>query len=129
MGNGFALIVDLEMRKIKSPSIKKLRNKADKLYQEVGMKGNPICEICGVRAQVIHHYIAKSVSSALRYYRSNGIPLCNGCHMRLHFSGDPEYENKIKEKRGQEWLNDLRDKRKKPVKISAGYYQRIIENL
>lgn len=117
------------MKKKKLPSLAKLRKDADRLYQEVGMRGNPLCEICGKPAQVIHHYVPKSVSSALRYYLPNGIKLCNGCHMRLHRSGDPEYENKIKDKRGQDWLNDLRNERKRPVKISVGYYQRIIEDL
>ena len=113
----------------RKPTISRLRKQADKLFQENGLKNNPSCEVCGKPAEVIHHYTPKSVSSALRYYTPNGIKLCNGCHMRLHRSGDPEYNNKIVAKRGKFWLADLRKERKKPVKISIKYYQDVLEKL
>ncbi|KKR09464.1 MAG: hypothetical protein UT43_C0001G0010 [Parcubacteria group bacterium GW2011_GWC1_39_29] len=113
----------------KKPTIKKLRQQADKLFQENGLKNKPSCEVCDKPAKVVHHYTPKSVSSALRYYAPNGIPLCNGCHMRLHRSGDPEYNNKIIAKRGKFWLVDLRGERQKLVKISVKYYQDVIKKL
>jgi len=113
----------------RKPTIKGLRKQADGLFQENGLKNKPRCEVCGKPAEVIHHYTPKSVSSALRYYAPNGIPLCNGCHCRLHRSGDPEYGNKIRDKMGIDWLEDLRKERQKPVKISIKYYEIVIKKL
>ncbi len=106
-----------------------LRNKADKLYQEVGMRNNPNCLLCGKPANCLHHFIAKSVSSALRYELKNGIPLCVGCHLRLHNSGDPEYELKIQRIKGKKWYNDLQRLRTIPVNTNKKYYKEIIDSL
>lgn len=104
-----------------------LRNKADKAYQEAGMKNNPKCLLCGKLADCIHHFIPKSVCSALRYELKNGIPICTGCHNRLHHSGDPEYEHKIIKIKGENWYEDLkRIRRDVEIKESVGYYKQII---
>ena len=113
---------------MKSP-LRKSQEKADKKWQEVCMGNNPKCEICGKTAHCCHHFFAKSVASSLRYDLENGIKICVGCHFRLHNSGDPEYEEIIKKKRGGKWLNYLREKRKQLIKPSIKYYQGIIDNL
>ena len=116
------------MKKLKS--IKSLRKQADELYQEKGMRDNPRCLICGMPAHCLHHFYSKSVASSLRYELLNGIKICAGCHLRLHSSGDPEYEETIKRKMGgEQWLNQLRELRKKPVKTNRKYYQDVIKKL
>lgn len=106
-----------------------LRNKADRLYQEAGMKDNPRCLICNGMANCLHHFIPKSVCAALRYELKNGIPICAGCHLRLHSSSDPEYEQIIIRKNGQAWYDELREMRKKVVNMGVKYYEAVIERL
>lgn len=106
----------------------KLRNQADKLMQQIGQRDNPVCMTCGKASQVMHHFIPKSVCAALRYDWDNLIPLCNGCHNRLHQSGDPEYEQKIIRTKGQEWYDSLQEKRKELIKVNKGYYEEKINH-
>ncbi len=113
---------------MKNP-IPRLRNKADRLYQEVGMKDNPKCLLCGKPANCLHHFIAKSVSSSLRYELKNGIPICASDHFRLHNSGDPEYELKIQRIKGKKWYDDLQRLRIIPVNTNKKYYEEIIDLL
>jgi len=108
----------------------KLRDEADKLYQATGLKIlGGICLICGGKASCIHHYIPKSVSTALRYELRNGIPICVKCHCRLHSSPDPESNNIIRDKKGGKWLRDLRERRSKEIKADISFYQNAIIKL
>ena len=105
------------------------RNKADRLYQEQGMKDNPRCLICNKPANCLHHFIPKSVCAALRYEIKNGIPICAGCHLRLHSSGDPEYEQIIIRKKGQAWYDELQKMRKRIISVNKTYYLSVISDL
>lgn len=113
---------------MKSP-LRRIQEKADKLWQISLLEKNKFCFLCGALAQVIHHYIPKSVSSALRYYIPNGIPLCNKCHCHLHSSPDPTKNLTIKQKKGDKWWKDLQKERQKQIKPSIKYYQEIINAL
>lgn len=73
----------------------------------------------------MHHFFPKSVSARLRYDWDNLIPLTNAEHMRLHQSGDPDYEQRIIEIKGQKWYELLRERRKETVKINVEYYRQI----
>ncbi|MDE1866135.1 MAG: hypothetical protein KGI08_00290 [Thaumarchaeota archaeon] len=116
-------------RKKKTVKLSTYRNKADRLYQEQGMKDRPRCLICMKMANCLHHFFPKSVASSLRYELKNGIPLCAGCHLRLHSSGDPEYEQIIIRKKGQVWYDELKELRKKQINISKTYYISVISEL
>ena len=108
----------------------KLQKQCDILYQKVGLKDNPKCEVCGEIAEVIHHFIPKSLSSYLRYSKENGVPICNECHSKVHFQ-DPHINAMIIFKRGKEWelsLNSLRDRQVIGARTNA-YYQKIKEDL
>ncbi len=104
-------------------------NKCDRLMQEKGKILFSKSILSGLPTQVMHHYIPKSVSARLRYDWDNLIPLTNGEHMRLHQSGDPSYEMRIKEIKGEEWWITLCEKRKELVRINVGYYKEIYERL
>jgi len=111
---------------------KRLRNKADKIYQEIGRKlyADKGCLVCPGEYSCLHHYFPKSTCSALRYNIKNGIPICVKCHCRIHSSDDPTINNKIIRSKGMDWLEELEAiKRNTFVKTSLEYYQSIIDNL
>lgn len=107
----------------KRSSLGTLRNKCDKVTQLIGHKENEKCLLCPRPHNVLHHFFPKSVSSALRYNFDNLINLCNGCHMRLHQSGDPSYEQRIIAIKGVEWYNNLASHARDYTKINKGYYE------
>lgn len=109
--------------------IKHYRNKADKLYQEVGKLKNKSCLICGGEYNCLHHFFTKGSSSALRYDFENGIPICVSCHIKIHKRQDPSMIATILEKKGEDWYKKLNQKRWKPFKANIGNYKQIIEKL
>ena len=113
----------------KQPSIKTLRNKADRLMQEKGRETFEYCECCSKPQQVMHHFFFKSTSSALRYDWDNLIPLCNGCHMKFHSNKVTEMNGLMVKKRGQEWFDDLMKRKGAITKVSKGYYLKQIDKL
>ena len=75
--------------------VKRTRNRADKLWQELIVKLKPVCYGCGKPSQLGHHWIAKSLSSFLRYSIANGCPLCMDCHLKVHATADGELTDRI----------------------------------
>ena len=108
--------------------IRILRNKCDALIQQIGLKNNKKCLVCGKKAEVMHHFILKSLSNALRYDWFNLIPLCNSCHFKNH-KGDFEIAAIITQKKGKDWLNYLRKKRRDYIQTNLKYYQSIFLKL
>lgn len=106
----------------KVSDIGRLQRKADSLMQEWGKKEYKACLICGKTMQVLHHFVPKSVSARLRYEHDNLIPLCNGCHMRLHQSGDPKYEFQIIQSKPEGWYEKLSKLRQEIIKVNKEYY-------
>ena len=113
----------------KLPKIGKLQKEADRLMQIINKIQSPKCFLCGRDTQVAHHFFPKSVSANLRYNWDNLIPLCNGCHMRLHQSGDPGYEMDIRYKKGEGWYEQLSKLKRQSIKINREYYQTVLEKL
>ncbi len=112
--------------------IKTLRNRADKLYQELGREMYKNC-FCGKTYSCLHHHQPKSRSSALRYDIKNGIPICQGCHF-AHHNGDPDIAFKYKifmeDKWGENWETELRQKRyASDIKTNEQWYKANIEML
>jgi len=108
---------------------KTLRNRADKLYQSVGLKLNPICECCGKPATELHHFIPKSLSTALRYDLKNGISLCRSCHFRHHSRFDPAIYEQMTANKSAEWFEYIKANRNKIVKPTLSWYKSQIEKL
>ena len=109
-------------------SIKTLRNKADKLYQELGRLLASKCEVCGGEYSCRHHFFPKSMCSALRYNIDNGIALCQKCHF-FHHNGNPTIHKIVLEKRGDEWYNNLLKIKNSYVKTDKKFYEENIERL
>ena len=112
--------------------ITRLRNKADRLYQEVGRKRyeDVGCLVCDEEYSCLHHYFPKSTCSALRYNFENGINIGVKCHYRIHSSDDPSINNAILKEKGFEWLERLEAiKRDVQIKPSIKYYKSVIAEL
>lgn len=99
------------------------------MTQKIGRQRYKKCFLCNKENQVLHHFFPKSVSSYLRYDWENLVPLCNGCHMRLHQSGDPRYEQMIINQKGEAWYQYLESHARDYVKVDKWYYENIKEHL
>lgn len=103
----------------------RLKEKADKLMQQYYLKLRPRCLVCGKPTSCQHHYFPKSMAAILRYDEENLIPLCAGCHLRLHSASDPNINKIIVERMGVEWHERLNKKRQQIFKDSIKYYEEI----
>lgn len=108
--------------------IKRLRKRADVLFQTVGLKLEPNC-FCREKATVRHHFIGKSLSSGLRHDIKNGISLCFKHHQRFHSVFDPEIYEKMIENKTAEWYSYIKANRRKAIKPSKENYLKAIETL
>ena len=109
---------------------KTAKNKADKLYQQIGSNMYKYCAVCNKPMSCLHHYYPKSTSAGLRYEIKNGVPLCVGCHLRHHSANDPDIQSGMilfmKEQWGDNWDIELRQQKQilqeeKKVKDLAWY--------
>lgn len=114
----------------KNPTTK-IQEECDSLLQEVGKLKYPKSLLSGSPTNVLHHYIPKSVSSALRYDWDNLIPLTNGEHWQIHNkSGNPDVANRILLKKGgQDWYDDLKLRGRAYHKVNMEMYRKVKERL
>ena len=95
-------------------TIGKLKAKADRALQDYFRRIKQYCEMCGRPYQVAHHFIYKSSSNYLRYDERNLVFCCNGCHYKFHPPNpDPEYPVIVANRRGEEWVDYIRENRHK----------------
>ncbi len=113
---------------MKRNPIKTLRNKADRLYQELGRLLAYRCEICGGQYSCRHHYFPKSMCSNLRYDIDNGIAICQKCHFQ-HHNGNPTIHKTVEQKRGDKWYQELLIKKNTYVKTDKNFYEEKIKEL
>lgn len=91
----------------KTSDKKKLIRALEKLWTiAVYEKEGERCIVCGKPATATHHIIRRRRSLSLKYDVKNGVPLCAGCHMKLHL-GEPEPQKAILEHIGDERYNYL----------------------
>jgi len=107
---------------MKKPSIKTLRNKTDKLLTPWICGKNKTCLLCGKKSLVAHHHIHKSQSSRLRYEENNLIPLCHGCHCKLHHN-ESYWASIIVQKKGLKWFKKLDLLKRELVKTDRYFYE------
>jgi len=115
----------------KSVTKEKLRRKADKLIQEYIKLINKevLCLLCGEKVMTVgHHFVYKAQSNATRYYIPNLIPLCRDCHLYAH-RWQNVFSAKIVSKLGQEWFDDIEQKRREYIKANIGWYEMNIQIL
>ena len=118
----------LRMRKQSGLENDRLRRKADALFQQIGKTFYPKSILSGDQTEVIHHRIKKSESNYCRYYLPNGVPLTSKEHDSIHSRGK-SVELDIDAKMGEDWCNDLREKRKIICKLTDAYLEEVIDKL
>jgi len=105
--------------------LQKLRSQADKLWFRAYLKDS--CEVCGARGKLVgHHFYYRGSYGHLRYDKNNHTTLCRSCHFVLHSQDPKKITEKIIEKRGRKWYNDLKAKSKKRPNgsyLSTKYYE------
>lgn len=109
--------------------IKRVRKKADDLWQVVVKELNPKCEVCGQPTIVGHHFVFKAESNYLRYAIKNGVGLCFRCHRLIHQNSASEYGVIIERKRGEDWFNDLMLDKQKTTSTTLAWYEEKLEAL
>lgn len=107
----------------------RLKDKMDKLLQQINVPLNPVCIVCGAPTNEMHHYVEKKKSLFLRWDKRNLVPVCRDCHCRHHFSGDPRIVQQILKVKGNDWADEIERERRLFFKDSMGNLQSIYEKL
>lgn len=106
-----------------------LRKIADQLWVLACVKRwGQNCVVCERPAVDIHHFFPKGGFARLRYEIGNGVPLCRGCHMGIHFRGNPMINQQIIGKRGKYWYEKLTNQSKESF-VSANTVKWYEENI
>ena len=117
----------------KKPKRKFKKGYADLLWGElIKLKAGIQCEYCGSTKSLNSHHVFSRSNVSLRWDENNGICLCALHHVLGLFSAHKaplEFAEWIKDKRGVDWYNNLRDKSKIITKLSNEDRMRIIEEL
>jgi len=118
------------MKKKEEDLLKKnLGKEADALWYQILFTG--ICEVCGARANQVHHFYYKGQFGHLRYDLQNGITICMGCHFCIHHKDPKPIEKIIEDKRGRAWadLMEYKSKNKESSFKTLKYYQDTVNRL
>jgi len=102
---------------------------ADAIKRRAGYK----CEVCDKPTGLNSHHIFSRSNHTMRWELDNGIALCVAHHVFGLFSAHKspiEFAEWLKEKRGEEWYNQLRAKAKmiRPQAIVKEEAKQILEN-
>jgi 5-methylcytosine-specific restriction endonuclease McrA len=114
-------------RKSKSP-LRKAIDTADRALQDWYRAKYPteVCENCGKRFELMHHFIEKSKSARLRFEDSNLIFLCHGCHALHHHFGDQRVMAKVIEQRGLKWLKKINTMSREHFQVDINFAEKMI---
>ena len=114
-------------KKTKSYYIRKL----DKVWAEqVKLKADNECEYCGKNKGLNSHHIFSRSNKSVRWDISNGVSLCVGHHMFANISAHKapaEFIEWLKETRGLEWYETLREKARSIKKHTLEDYRDRLE--
>jgi len=118
-----------------SKKIKVLKNKLDKMWSKAVLKKGA-CEYCGRTSETnqLHaHHVFGRVNKATRWHFDNGICLCASHHTRNSgFSAHltpAEFMEWIREHRGEEWYQELNQRRLSIYKVNLGNLETTKEEL
>jgi 5-methylcytosine-specific restriction endonuclease McrA len=111
------------LRRVSKRPLRTLLLKADRALQDYYRTKKLPCEVCGKQSNIVHHFIEKSRSAALRFSDENLAPLCNGCHFRHHRVGDPDIAATIVLKRGAAWYKRLQLLRRATISLNKTFLE------
>jgi len=119
-----------KVKKIKQPSIKRLKKEADRVFSiYIRMRGKGVCFICGVRKQWKEmdcgHYISRN-HLATRYDERNCQCSCKRCN--IFMGGNlTSFAIKLIKRYGGNILQELDTLKNKPIKMTISDYQALID--
>ncbi len=126
----------LKMKTKRSQTVGFWSRKADKKFQEIGreMYEEKGCLICGGKYSCLHHVFTKASCTHLRYNWKNVIPICVGCHFKIHGSEPVNVKSLMDiviDLKGEDWYEELKRERNKHLYTKAGYkyYENMFNNL
>lgn len=109
--------------------IKGLKKKANDLWRIRGLELEPLCCVCGKKAVLRHHFIAKSLSNSLRFDIKNGISMCWHHHQCFHSMGDPDIYEAMTRNKSAEWFAHIKTMRRKEVNTNLSFYEESVKIL
>jgi len=107
----------------------RLKDKLDRMIQQIYVPLNPKCLVCGGQTSEMHHYHQKSSSLSLRYNPLNLIPLCRSCHYKHSSCGDATIHQEILRIKGFKWADKLLEEKRKVFKDTLGNLENIYNKL
>jgi len=117
------------MKKNKTPK-QLAEEEANELWRRaVWEKSDGFCFVCGGKGSDPHHFIFKSRSLALKYDVRNGILLCKKCHSLIHKRQDSVIQGIIAIKKGKDWIEYLRERKKETTIKTKRWLEEQIKNL
>ena len=108
---------------------KRLAKKCNDLWRTIVLLKHPSCWHSGKEAVLSHHFVAKSLSNALRYDTENGVALSWSSHQRLHDTADPEILEKFLKSKDEKWHKYISENRRKSVTLNLAFYETTILRL
>ena len=112
----------------KLPSIKTLREKADKLFSLYIRERDGRCITCGSTENLqCSHYYGKKARAAVRYNPFNAHAQCAKCHQAHHMSDPMRYADWMRVEYSGEALDKLELDSRAISKRDRVYYTQIIE--
>lgn len=113
----------------RKPTIKSLKNKADRTWSErVKVRAGGRCERCGRYEGVQSHHAVSRKNHRLRFSLANGIALCSGCHWYAH-QHPFAFGEWFKSHRPEDYAFVCDPENTKPIKRSLGDYIDLNEEL
>jgi 5-methylcytosine-specific restriction endonuclease McrA len=113
------------MRKLTAKSVCK---QADALLTPIIKKMYPRCLLCNNPTEVGHHHVHKSKSTILRHNLDNIIPLCNKCHLALHWN-ESYHASRIVDIKGLAWFRKLEKVKNQIIKADVMWYSKQLGKL
>lgn len=107
---------------------KKLMNKCDKLFQEIGRKMYDK-SFFGNTYNCLHHIVRKSQGLNTRYDFENCMPVSLEEHCSIHMAQDCELEARYIFHKGEEWFNELQKRRRVIITDKLSFLKETLDRL
>jgi 5-methylcytosine-specific restriction endonuclease McrA len=110
---------------MKKSKKQKLKEECVSLAMKIYLIENPKCEICGMPAETVHHFIRQSRSNHLRCDKKNLVAICNKCHARIHIGQEEAIITlQIRKRRGATWEKYILINKQIKIKDDMFYWKK-----
>lgn len=117
----------IKKKRKKLPSIKRLRNKLDALFNKYVRERDGKCIVCGSTEKLCcSHFYGKCARPATRWDTDNAYAMCSACHYRHHHGTEADYAVILFGKYGESFMVDLMNKSLVQVNYTREDYNNMI---